>query len=69
MLAPLIMKKVERNGAERESLAKYLKFLRVTDRTHCFYCGRPVGDGETRYVDHVINWSFLLSDPLWDLVL
>ena len=69
MLAPLIIEKVERNGAQRGSLGKYLKILRVTDRTHCFYCERVVGDGETPHVDHVIPWSFLLSDPLWDLVL
>lgn len=69
MLAPLIIEKVERNGAERGSLAKYLKILRVTDRTCCFYCERAVEGGETPHVDHVIPWSFLLSDPLWDLVL
>ena len=63
MLAPLIIEKVERNGAQRGSLAKYLKILRVTDRTHCFYCERVVGDGETPHVDHVIPWSFLLSYP------
>jgi hypothetical protein len=40
MLAPLIIEKVERNGAERGSLAKYVKLLRVTDRTKCFYCER-----------------------------
>ena len=62
MLAPLIIEK-------RSSLAKYVKLLRVTDRTQCFYCERPVEDGETPHVDHVIPWSFLLSDPLWDLVL
>ena len=69
MLAPLIIEKVERNCAERGSLAKYLKILRVTDNTHCFYHERFVGEGETPRVDHVIPWNFLLSDPLWDLVL
>ncbi len=69
MLAPLIIEKVERDGAERGSLAKYVKLLRVTDRTQCFYCERPMDDGATPHVDHVIPWSFLLSDPLWDLVL
>ena len=69
MLAPLIIEKVERNGAERVSLAKYVKPLRVTDRTEYFYCERPIDDGATPHVDHVIPWSFLLSDPLWDLVL
>lgn len=69
MLAPLIIEKVERNGAERGSLAKYLKILRMTDRTQCFYCDRPIDGSETPHVDHVIPWSFLLSNPLWDLVL
>ena len=69
MLAPLIIEKIELNGAERGSLAKYAKVLRSTDRAHCFYCERPVGNGETPHVDHVIPWSFLLSDPIWDLVL
>lgn len=69
LLAPLIIEKVERNGAQRGSLAKYLKILRITDRTHCFYCERVIEDGETPHVDHVIPWSFLLIDPLWDLVL
>lgn len=69
LLAPLIIEKVERNGAERGSLAKYLKILRTTDRTNCFYCERIIDDGQTPHVDHVIPWSFLLSDPLWDLVL
>lgn len=69
LLAPLIIEKVERNGAERGSLAKYLKILRTTDRTNCFYCERIIDNGQTPHVDHVIPWSFLLSDPLWDLVL
>jgi hypothetical protein len=69
MFAPSIIEKVERNGAERRSLAKCVTLLRVTDRTQCFYCERPIDDGATPHVDHVIPWSFLLSDPLWDLVL
>ncbi len=69
MLAPLIIEKVERNGAERASLAKYLKILRATDRTACFYCERQFDVDERPHVDHVIPWSFLLSDPMWDLVL
>jgi hypothetical protein len=69
LLAPLIIEKVERNGAERSSLAKYLKILALTDEQVCFYCDQPLGDGRETHVDHVIPWSFLLSDPLWDLVL
>lgn len=69
LLAPLIIEKVERDGAERGSLAKYLKILRATDGTACFYCDRPLDGGVKSHIDHVIPWSFLLADPLWDLVL
>jgi hypothetical protein len=69
MLAPLVIEKVERNGAERASLARFLKLLRQLDGPHCFYCDRELGNGVPVHVDHVIPWSFLLTDPLWDLVL
>ena len=68
-LAPLVIEKVERDGAERGSLAKYLKILLEIDEPLCFYCGRQLGAGSATHVDHVIPWSFLLADPLWDLVL
>jgi hypothetical protein len=68
-LAPLVIEKVERNGADRGSLAKYLKILLEIDEPQCFYCGRRLVVGSATHVDHVIPWSFLLADPLWDLVL
>jgi hypothetical protein len=69
MLAPLVIEKVERNGAERASLARFLKLLRQLDGPRCFYCDRELEPGASVHVDHVIPWSFLLADPLWDLVL
>ena len=36
---------------------------------HCFYCEAPLGEQRAPTVDHVIPWSFLLEDDLWDLVL
>jgi hypothetical protein len=68
-LAPLIIQKVERDGARRASVAKYLELLRSVDGTRCFYCERTVFGAVKGHVDHVIPWSFMLSDPLWDLVL
>ncbi len=68
-LAPLIIQKVERDGARRTSMAKYLELLRSLDSPRCFYCERTVSGGVKGHVDHVIPWSFMLSDPLWDLVL
>ncbi len=68
-LAPRIVQKVERNAAFRRSLKPYLTILRQDSDGLCFYCKRSFGDSETPTIDHVIPWSFLLEDPLWDLVL
>lgn len=67
-LAPHIIRKVERDDAKRRSLAAYLKILRE-DETSCFYCGRDFGLSSEATVDHVIPWSFLMDDPIWDCVL
>lgn len=68
-LAPLVIAKVERNGAQRGSLARYLTLLRSLDGPGCFYCERLLSGTLKAHVDHVIPWSFMLADPLWDLVL
>jgi hypothetical protein len=68
-LAPRIIVKVERDDAQRGSLTRYLRILRQTDDPACFYCRRPLDPGRNVHVDHVIPWSFLLEDPMWDLVL
>lgn len=69
-LTPRIIHKLNRDGIERaQSLARYLRILQQNDAAEeCFYCGTAF-DGITRpTVDHVIPWSFLVDDPLWDLV-
>jgi hypothetical protein len=68
-LAPRIVQKVSRDGASRRSLQKYLKILQAESDPQCFYCTLPLGDQLAATVDHVIPWSFLLEDDLWDLVL
>jgi len=68
-LAPRIVQKVSRDGASRKSLQKYLKILRDESNVQCFYCEAPLGEQRAPTVDHVIPWSFLLEDDLWDLVL
>lgn len=67
-LAPRIVQKVSRDGASRKSLQKYLKILLADPQPRCFYCESPLGDRVAPTVDHVIPWSFLLEDDLWDLV-
>lgn len=69
VLAPHVIAKVERDGAQRSSLARYLRLLQEIDEHECFYCGTPLSDKTQIHVDHVIPWSFILMDPPWDLVL
>jgi hypothetical protein len=66
ILSPAIIEKVERDGAARSNLSAFLKILRSVDELECFYCGRV---GTAFHVDHVLPWTFILADPLWDLVL
>lgn len=68
-LAPAIINKVQANGARRGSLAAYLRILEGLDENRCFYCDRLFSADARASVDHVLPWSFLLADPLWDLVL
>jgi hypothetical protein len=68
-LAPRIVQKVQRNAASRQSLQPYLKILHEDSDGTCFYCRAPFAQTAPATVDHVIPWSFLLEDPLWDLVL
>ncbi len=68
-LAPAIINKVEADGARRGSLTKYLLILEALDEDRCFYCNRVFSADLRPSVDHVLPWSFLLADPLWDLVL
>jgi hypothetical protein len=69
ILAPFIIEKVEREGAQRGSLLKFLRILQETDEHRCFYCERAFSPDLGITVDHVIPWSYLLGDPPWDLVL
>ncbi len=68
-LAPRIVQKVSRDGRRRRGLGKYLKILMGDGSGCCFYCGTAFGGSAKPTVDHVIPWSFLLEEDLWDLVL
>ena len=68
-LAPLVIEKVERDGVKRERLTAFVQILQQIDGNRCFYCGCDLTVNIITHVDHVIPWSFLLSNPSWDLVL
>lgn len=54
----------------RSSLKPYYKYLDLACNNgsrQCFYCGKPVLESDIS-VDHVIPWSFMFSDDIWNLV-
>lgn len=68
LAAPLIIEKVQRNGDQRRALRRFYYLLLKIGEGRCFYCDRTLDQSPVE-VDHVIPWSFILGDPLWDLVL
>ncbi len=69
--SPRIAKKVrvlDLREIKRNSLSKFRHFLNIGNPTHkCFLCGDEILN-ETPSIDHVIPWSFLFSDDIWNLV-
>ena len=52
----------------RGSLAKFKKYLDIENPNHfCFFTGKEIPDGSLS-IDHVLPWSYLFSDDLWNLV-
>lgn len=71
--APKITSKVKGISDEklrRNSLSKYKKVLlkNMNNQAKDFYTGKPLKDNDIT-VDHVIPWSFMYSDDIWNLVL
>ena len=71
--APKIANKIkgEQEGINRGSLSKFRKILLESVDTLQpvdFYTGKILQDNDIS-VDHVIPWSFIYSDDLWNLVL
>jgi hypothetical protein len=68
-LAPAIIAKVEGTADQRSSLRPYLRILHETDPNTCFYCDIALDEAHPTHVDHVIPWTFLYANDMWDLVL
>lgn len=69
--SPRINKKVriiDEKDVKRGSLNKYREMLDFenNDKT-CFICNQPIYEHEIS-IDHVIPWSYMYSDDLWNLV-
>ncbi len=58
------------DSTKRNDLSQYREFLLYTGQHHCAYCGKEVSNSERRApVDHIIPWSFVKDDKLWNLTL
>ena len=69
--SPRISKKVrgtDREKINRGNLSTFKEYLYLENpERRCFITGEKISDDES--VDHVIPWSYLYSDDLWNLVL
>ena len=67
---PMLTTKIEGLGEEqrrRQPLAEYRRLLSPCD-DHCFYCRARLEPGSVQ-VDHLIPWSYIFDDSVWNLVL
>jgi len=49
-------------------LTFYTKYLDIENPEHlCFNCGQPITP-EDLFINHVLPWSYLCSDDIWNLV-
>ena len=63
-----LIEKLESSTPQRKNLSVYRDILRNEfESNNCFYCGSKLGPG--MHVDHVLPWSFVKSDHLWNFVL
>lgn len=69
--SPKISNKVKASNAEkvrRSSLTKFKKYLDLNNPDRiCFISGKEIPKEDVS-IDHVIPWSYLYSDNLWNLV-
>lgn len=63
-----IIEKLELATPKRSNLSVYRNILREEfEENNCFYCGTKLSSKSP--VDHVIPWSFVKSDHLWNFAL
>jgi 5-methylcytosine-specific restriction endonuclease McrA len=64
------VKAIDEDNIRRGNLSQFHKHLDLiceNGKRICFYCGKEIAESDLS-VDHVIPWSFMFSDDLWNLV-
>lgn len=62
------VKIIDEQEVKRNSLSKFRKYLdEENPNKKCFICDKSIEEKEIS-IDHVIPWSYLYSDDLWNLV-
>ena len=62
------VKIIDEHDVKRSSLSKFKEYLDIENPQRiCFICGKHIDNPELS-IDHVIPWSYLYSDDLWNLV-
>ncbi len=67
--SPRISQKIkitDRGGVKRKTLTRFKKYLDL-DSDVCFICGGNF-EPKQKSIDHMIPWSYMFSDDLWNLV-
>lgn len=63
-----VIDKLELATPKRNNLSVYREILRREfQECNCFYCGKQLK--KTIHVDHMIPWSFVKDDKIWNFVL
>ena len=63
-----VLDKLEMSSPHRQSLLVYRKILEEEfECCNCFYCGKKLQ--RATHVDHVIPWSYIKGDYIWNFVL
>ncbi|RKD75254.1 HNH endonuclease [Sinobaca qinghaiensis] len=71
--SPKISQKVrgiDEGKVKRSPLKKYHEYLDLmcsNGKRICFYCNKEINETDLS-IDHVIPWSFMFSDDIWNLV-
>ncbi len=64
------VRSIDENKIRRSNLSSFHKYLDLEfsdGKRYCFHCGQEIAPSDLS-VDHVIPWSFMFSDDIWNLV-